>query len=250
MVVWAKRKVWRTTMFKQKTNQGLDVPLWHKDTAILFTGLLVKCGFWLRVHDKHRWSNTMTRTTLMLLLANATWRRVTQLFLLSLYRNTREEWHQDSMTPPAWCQTQICYCWQKTWWSRWETVSIATVQSGPEQCRRLWTCEGGAYNLSSIFHDLSPWPIRPWYKIKTNGTPVCTLRLHPLCPLLVESVLSGPGGRWRWTALWWSIPGRSLGRSSCTSPSSLWTAPTWGGGGGLQVEKQAMSSVIGCESVM
>lgn len=58
---WEEGLEGRTTMFRQKANQGLDVPLWQKDTAILSAGLLVKCGFWLRVHDKHSWSNNQHR---------------------------------------------------------------------------------------------------------------------------------------------------------------------------------------------
>lgn len=116
-------------------------------------------------------------------------------------------------------------------------VTIATVQSDAEQCRRLRTQQWGACNIAVPFSTLFLQHIQPQYKIKTKWEKVLwkcgrvdvnlhAVYLHPLCPLLVESVLSGPGGRWRWTVLWWSIPGRSLGRSSCTSPSSLWTAPT------------------------
>lgn len=54
---------------------------------------------------------------------------------------------------------------------------------------------------------------------------VTNIYLRPPCLLLVGSVLSGPGGHWRWTVLWWSIPKRSLGHFSCTGPSWLWTAP-------------------------
>lgn len=116
---------------------------WTSPCDTFFTGLLANCGHTDEVIKLQGTDTCLCHATYCALVS----RRPPSLFLL--YRKKTEiiPWHY------LWYVNviQICNYWHKSQWLQSGIVSIATVQCGPEQCRRLWTQKWCAFNLSVLF---------------------------------------------------------------------------------------------------